>query len=452
LYLVIAVNIALPTMARELNVSMAQITWVVALYLIVISGVLLLYGRLGDLLGKTRIAKLGFVIFTGGSFLAGLNIGFAFLLFARVVQAAGAGMFMATAFGIIAQVFPPERRARAMAINSMFVSIGGIAGPALGGLILSVLPWNYIFWINVPIGIVGYLFGRRALPHEKGQGSLKDVDLIGWLQLFVMIVVVFLALNTGQLIGWTNPLILGGFVLGFLVLGSFIYTENHTEKPLIDLGIFKNRLFSLSLVTAMLNFTASQFPAILIPFYLQDFRGLQAGVAGLIMMAYPLAMLITAPISGYFSDFLDKEWITFIGISVIVLSVVGYFLLGAKTSIIFVVICQALYGAGAGIFQSPNNTMIMSLVEKKYLGVAGSVNALVRNIAFVTGTSLSTIILFIAMSQILGIRVTGYVATSPAAFISGLHRAFIGALILVGITWLRGLVRLLGKTRKKLPI
>lgn len=146
------VNIALPTMSHELNVSTSQVTWVVSIYLIVISAIVLIFGRLADLVGKSKITKIGWGIFIVGSFLAGLNIGgLPFLLFARVIQAVGGSMFMATSFGIVAQIFPVESRAKALSINSMFVSVGSIAGPALGGLILQFASWSYIFWINVPI-------------------------------------------------------------------------------------------------------------------------------------------------------------------------------------------------------------------------------------------------------------------------------------------------------------
>ncbi len=187
------VNIALPTMSRELHTSTAQITWVVTIYLIVISAIILIFGRLSDLIGKAKVTKIGWGIFILGSFLAGLNLGMglAFLLVARVIQAIGASMMMATSFGIIAQIFPAENRARALAINTMFVSVGSIAGPALGGVILQIASWNYIFWINVPIGILAWIFGNRALPTRNGQGQLSDIDLKGGALMSGVIILLF---------------------------------------------------------------------------------------------------------------------------------------------------------------------------------------------------------------------------------------------------------------------
>ncbi|MDT2574313.1 MFS transporter [Lactococcus petauri] len=445
------VNIALPTMARELNVSTSQITWVVTIYLIVISAIILIFGRLADLIGKTTVTRWGWTIFIVGSLLAGLNIGLGlpFLLFARVVQAIGASMFMATSFGIVAQVFPVESRARAMSITSMFVSVGSIAGPALGGLILQVASWNYIFWINVPIGILAWIFGSRALPEDEGQGSIKEVDLSGGLQMTAVIVLLFMALNFGQTLGWNNPLLLLGVALGFILFVSFIFTERRKEKPLLDLGIFKNRLFSLSLLMSLLNFTVAMFASILLPFYLQDYRDYAPGAAGFIMMAYPAAMLIVSPIAGALADKIDKEVITFVGISGIVLSQIGYLLIRADSPQWWVIAILLLQGASMGAFQSPNNALIMETVERKYLGIAGSVNSLIRNMAFVLGTSVATIILFLSMSSQLGYTVRTYLPEHPDTFLQGMHMAFVCSLVLTSISWILAGARLLGRKKIK---
>lgn len=327
------VNIALPTMSRELHTSTAQITWVVTIYLIVISAIILIFGRLSDLIGKAKVTKIGWGIFILGSFLAGLNLGMglAFLLVARVIQAIGASMMMATSFGIIAQIFPAENRARALAINTMFVSVGSIAGPALGGVILQIASWNYIFWINVPIGILAWIFGNRALPTRNGQGQLSDIDLKGGALMSGVIILLFLALNFGMTLGWTNPLILIAVLLGILLFIAFIVTEKRSENPLLNLGIFKSKLFSLSLIMALFNFTVSMFASILLPFYLQDYRAFGPGIAGMFMMCYPLSMLIFSPIAGIIADKIDKELVTFIGISGIVISQIGYLMIHQTT-------------------------------------------------------------------------------------------------------------------------
>ncbi|MDR2977647.1 MAG: MFS transporter [Streptococcaceae bacterium] len=448
------VNIALPTMSRELHVTTSQITWVVTVYLIVISAIILIFGRLGDLVGKSKIMKIGWAVFILGSFLAGLNMGLGLpmLLSARVIQAIGASMMMATGFGLIAEMFPIASRARALSLNAMFVSVGSIAGPALGGLILSVLSWNYIFWINVPIGIVAWIFGNRALIKDKSNGNIKDVDLTGGTLMTAVIVLVFLTLNSGQAVGWTNPLILAGVVLALAFFIGFVALEKRkareNDKPLLDLNIFKSRIFTQSLIMALLNFTVAIFSSILLPFYLQNYRGFAPGSAGLMMMAYPIAMLIFAPISGWLSDQIDKEKVTFIGLCMIVIAQICYIMIDKNSSILLVIVAMLIQGAAMGTFQSPNNALIMETVDHKYLGIAGSVNSLARNLAFVLGTSLATIALYMSMSSTLGYKVTSYLKTEPGAFLTGLHFAFSIGLVLVLISWLLGLYRILAGKRK----
>lgn len=443
------VNIALPTMSRELHTSTAEITWVVTIYLIVISAIILIFGRLSDLIGKAKVTKIGWAIFILGSFLAGFNFGFGlpFLLFARIIQAIGASMMMATSFGIVSQIFPAESRAKALSVVSMFVSAGSIAGPAIGGVILQVSSWNYIFWINVPIGIAAWIFGNRALPTTNGHGKLSDMDLKGGSLMTAVIVLLFLALNFGMTLGFTSPLILSAVVLGLVLFALFIRTEQKSPAPLLDLGIFKSKLFSLSLIMALLNFTVAMFSSILMPFYLQDYRAFQPGLAGLFMMCYPLAMLIMSPIAGIIADKVYKETVTFVGISGIALSQAGYLLITSQTASWWVAFVLLLQGGSVGIFQSPNNALIMETVERRYLGIAGSVNSLARNFAFVLGTSLATIILFFSMSKITGTKVNSYLPKQPDVFLQGMHIAFFFALAFTLMTWILALSRLLARKR-----
>lgn len=150
------VNVALPTMAKKLSISTEAVSWVVSIYLLVIAGTILIFGRLGDIIGKTKIFNFGIIIFTMGSLICGIAGSFPFLLFARVVQAIGAAGTMSANQGIITQVFPPQERGRALGINGTFVALGSLAGPPIGGFIVGSLDWNYIFLINVPIGIIVY--------------------------------------------------------------------------------------------------------------------------------------------------------------------------------------------------------------------------------------------------------------------------------------------------------
>lgn len=185
------VNIALPTISKDMKVPMNQAEWIVSIYLMVVCSCLLLFGKLGDSWGKIKVFRLGMLIFTIGSFLCGFNHSLTFLLFARVVQAIGASMTMATNTGIITEVFPMHERGRALGSIGAFVSLGSIAGPGLGGIILSQFSWAYIFWINVPVGIITMLFGLKFLPKDITI-SHQTIDKKGFVT-FAVAIMTFLA-------------------------------------------------------------------------------------------------------------------------------------------------------------------------------------------------------------------------------------------------------------------
>ena len=173
------VNVALPVMSDALGATSSAIAWVVSAYLIAISATILVFGKLGDIWGQIRIFQIGLVIFTVGSLLCGVNDSFGGLLLARVVQAVGAGGTMANSQGIITRTFPTEGRGRALGINGAFVALGALAGPPLGGFIVSVATWEYLFWINIPIGIVVFLIGLKIFPKPRKRSRKIKLDIPG---------------------------------------------------------------------------------------------------------------------------------------------------------------------------------------------------------------------------------------------------------------------------------
>jgi EmrB/QacA subfamily drug resistance transporter len=263
------VNVALPKMAEKLSVSTESIAWVVSSYLIVIAATILIFGRLGDIKGKTNIFNYGIIIFTIGSLLCGISNTFLFLIIARAIQAVGAASTMATNQGIITQVFPSNERGKALGISGTFVALGSMAGPPIGGFIIASLSWKYIFLINVPIGIFVFFLGLKILPKSK-QSTGERLDKKGAVLFAVSIASLFGALLMGEESGYGNPVIISGFVISIISFLIFIYIEKRTEIPLLQLKLFQNRLFSLSIFCAFISFVAINSSTIIQPFYLQN--------------------------------------------------------------------------------------------------------------------------------------------------------------------------------------
>ncbi|KRN98878.1 MFS transporter [Companilactobacillus kimchiensis] len=438
------VNIALPVMSKAMSIPMNQAEWVVSIYLIVICALLLLFGKLGDAFGKIRIFKLGSILFTIGSLLCGFNSGLVFLLIARAIQAVGAAMTMSTSNGIITEVFPFSERGRALGMIGSFVALGSIAGPGVGGLILAHFNWGYIFLINVPIGIAAILIGMKILPKDITITKQK-IDSFGATLFAIVMVTLFAGIFLGQEIGFNKPVILLLFAVALIDFIAFIYIELHIDKPILDLKIFKNANFSLSILCAFLIFVANFFFNVISPFYLENARGLAANYAGYALMTFPIVQVVVAPISGAISDKIGPELLTFVGLILISISQVGYMFMGLATPLWIFMLFVGLVGFGNGVFQAPNNTIVMNSVEVKDLGVAGGVNALARELGMIIGISLATTVLFSAMSQTAGHRITSYVPAHPEYFISGMHVAFMVSLAVCLIATVITGVRLLRK-------
>ena len=441
------VNVALPTMAKELNTSMAGIEWVVTSYLIVICATILLFGKLGDILGKTRIFKFGIGVFTIGSLLCGLSNTLFMLILSRIVQAIGAGAAMATNQGIITETFPPNERGRALGMTGTAVALGTMVGPTLGGLIVSIAPWEYIFLINIPIGILVYIGVIKILPFKK-KASDFTIDVKGSILFMISITLLFTSINFGQSLGYTNMFIVISFIISLILFAIFIRVEKNSDNPMLDIKIFKNRLFSLSIFCGFTSFISIGAVNIILPFYYQDVLSLSPSSAGLMMTVSPIILAVVAPLSGYLSDKMGSEKISALGLSILSIGIISLVLFNVNTPLIVVGILVGLLSLGSGIFQSSNNSLIMSTVEKNELGIAGSINGLVRNLGTTTGIALSTSILYSRMSSKLGYKVSGYVDGRADVFVYAMRFVFIGIGVICLIGAILSVIRVIKRIKK----
>ena len=390
------VNVALPSMAERLSVSGEAIAWVVTAFLIVVTSTILIFGKLGDVLGKTKVFLLGVAMFTFGSLLCGLSGSFPLLIAARVVQGIGAAGAMATNQGIIAQTFPKNERGRALGIAGSFVALGSLVGPPLGGFLVSFVSWNFIFFINVPIGVVVLLMGMKILPDDRA--SQEGMERV------------------------LNPFRL-------------------------SLDIFRNRVFSLSIFCALISFVAISSAMIIQPFYLQNVMRYSPATTGFIMMANPLILLFVAPVSGHLSDKIGSEFLTFLGLSITTIGLLLMSTLTEYSSLAVLILFVAVMSIGSGMFQSPNTSLIMSSVTVDRLGAAGSINAFMRNLGMVIGTALSTTLLYDLMSGKLGYSVSSYVEGRASVFIYGMKYVYIVSAAICGVGALLTAYRLYRRRR-----
>lgn len=442
------VNIALPSISQTLELPVAQTEWVVTSYLMVICAAILFFGKLGDIFGKIKVFKWGMLLFLIGSLLCGLSNTLITLILSRAVQALGAAMTMANNQGIVTEIFPKNERGKALGLIGTFVSLGSIAGPSLGGVIVSGLGWQYIFWVNVPIGLAAVIIAWRLLPKDVSLLKVK-IDASGSILFTLFILALFSGLLLGQQTGYNNPWIIASFIASVFVLAAFLSVEARKAEPLLQLSLFKNPLFSLSILCGFLTFTANFAYNILSPFYLQSILNLSPFHAGLVLMVFPVIMVIVSPLSGALSDKIGSELLTFVGLLLMFATHIGLASLHDGSPLSIVILLIAMLGLGNGIFQPGNNSLIMSQAPRSQLGVAGSVNSLVRNVGMVTGITVATTVLFHTMSTKAGYRVTDLIPGRPDIFLFGMKAAYTTSAVICLVAALLTGLRLWSARRKK---
>ena len=427
------VNVALPIIADRLHVGMDGAQWVVSSYLIVISALVLVFGKIADKLGMVRVFIFGFIIFGTGSLLCSVSWSLAVLVAARCVQAVGASMFMSSNQAIIAALFPPEERGRALGFLGTTVAVGTMIGPPLGGIMVGLFNWQSLFVINIPISIFAFVAGIKLLPRDDKAGSLAGFDFAGSALFGIFVIGLFYFMLSGGQSGAYGPAELAALGLGLLSGVLFVLRERRIGDPMIDLSIFRDGFFSISVVCVLLVFLVSFCVNIIQPFYLQDALKLPPAAAGLVLLATPLASGSIAPLSGRLSDRIGSKTLTAVGLAVMLCGLVLLGLCGLGTSPFAVAGGLALFGLGNGIFASPNTNLIMSHAPREKLGVAGSINALARNMGMVSGIAFGVTLLNRSMSAALEREASGFVPEAPEVFVFGMRIVFVSAAAILAI-------------------
>jgi EmrB/QacA subfamily drug resistance transporter len=382
------VNIALPSIAAAFGTPVSgPVEWVVIGYLVVIAATLLSFSRLADIAGRERVWLGGLALFTLGSALSGLAPTLLLLVAARVLQGVGAALIFAPALALIVDAFPRSQRGQALGMNALIVSLGVTAGPTLGGLITESLGWRWIFFVNVPLGLIGLLVAGRVFTFARGARA-RRFDLGGAVAFGLGLASLSLGLSFGSEWGWTSPALVLTLVVAFIALAAAILVERRRRDPLVDLGQLVSRRLGLPLASFLFSILALFAVSFLLPFYLEELRGLTPLAAGLLLTPYSLGLAVAAPISGRLADRGHARWLGPIGLG---LAATGLFLLarvGVTTSFSDIVLWLALSGIGQGLFLSPNTSAVMSAVPADQSGTASGLIATTR----VVGQALSVAI------------------------------------------------------------
>ncbi len=388
------VNVAMPTMEHSFKVRMAIIEWVAMAYMLTLTVFLPLFGRLADMFGRTKMYNIGFIVFTIGSALCGIAPNANFIIFSRVIQAVGAGLLQANSVAIITQAFPSNELGKAIGLQGSVQAIAMSIGPFVGGMLIAAVNWRLIFYVNVPIGIIGTFMALFILPSSKAKLSEKKekIDYFGISFFAAGLAFLVLAVNKGAQLGWSSPIILLYFLIAIIFLPLFIYTELKVEHPMIDLKLFKKWGFSAGNVTGMLSYYVLFAVLFLMPFYLENLLHYNAAVTGSILTPIPLSMAIIAPFAGAISDKVGSRIMTTAGMAVCAVATLLLSFLGASINIYFLIFEFIILGIGMGIFTPPNNSAIMLSAPPERLGVAGGILNMMRALGLIFGVDISGLI------------------------------------------------------------
>lgn len=406
-------NVALPTLREEFGAGFSAVQWVILAYSLTQGTLTLMVGRLGDIYGKKRIYTTGYLVFVAASALAGFSPSVGALIGFRVLQAVGASMILALGIAILTEAFPASERGKALGLSGTIVSVGIAIGPGLGGVILDLADWRWIFLVNIPIGLLGAFTAARFVPDTQPRGG-ERFDYLGAGILAVGLTSLMLAITLIQDFGFGSAVVLGLGAVAIAALVVFVTVERRVPSPMIELSLFRNHLFTVNLVTGFLTFVAIAGVFILLPFYLEEARGFSNLKVGLLMGASPLVLGIVAPVSGWLSDKIGSRPITIGGLFMLLVGYAMARMLDTMTSEWMFLLLLAPIGIGMGMFQSPNNSIIMGSVRPERLGIASGLLTLTRILGQITGIGVLATIWSIRTTRAGGQDV-------PEAIVAGIH-------------------------------
>lgn len=443
------VNVALPLLVKALKTDFATIQWVVVIYIMVITSLLLSVSRLGDMLGKKKIFNLGLLIFTLGSLLCGMAPGAWWLIGCRALQGVGASMSQGLGLALVTEAVPPSRRGRAIGIVGGTVSVGLALGPSIGGVLIGLMGWRSIFLINAPLGVLAWFMVRRHVPDFAPKERGQRFDLPGAVLLFVSLAAYCWGMTHGQNIGFLHAEVLAP--LGAAALGAvaFLIVEKRAAQPMLDLSLFGNSLFTINLAMGVICFV-SLAGVFILPFYLELVLGFGPMAMGLLMMGSPVGMGLASPIAGSLTDKFGPRIITIAGLCIMIVACLCMATLQADTPWWGFILRTTPFGLGIGCFQAPNNTAIMGVAPRERLGVVSGLLNSSRTLGQTTGIPLacSVFIAFVMMQAQVADR-TNLALIPPAVLVSGLQKTYLVNAALMLLTLLLAIIALLVARRRE---
>lgn len=383
-------DVALPTIARHFSATATQASWIVLSYMLVNTVLLLVFGRVADIVGRRRFYKIGLTILTAASLAASYAPSAEWLAAFRAVQAIGSAAILTNTTALLTDVFPPRLLSRALGINVSGSAASQVAGPLVGGALVGAFGWRAVFLFNVPVGLFGLVWAYYRLGPDRHRTQQEPFDWLGALLAFGAVGGVVLALAEGAAVGWTTPAVVTGYILAAVSIPAFIMTQSWRAHPLLDLSMFRQRERLIAFVCAFLMAVARFAVVLLMSLYLQAASGESPFQAGLQVIPVAAGLSLASPAAGMLAARYSARWLSAGGMLVICAGLCGLAAsVKPRMDLTALILCLLAVGVGTGIFMTPNTSSIMANVARDRRGIANGVRSMLQNTGFVFSTAMA---------------------------------------------------------------
>lgn len=410
-----SLNVTLPVITEYFHAGAATANWILLSYMLINTVSILIFGQFADIFGRKKLYLTGFGIFTLTSFFIGFAPNVWVLLILRVIQALGGAMIITNNTAIITDVFPKHLLSTGLGVNILVVSAAQLLGPVIGGLIASTLGWRWIFWFNVPLGLIGLIWGMFILRDSSFEKNNEKIDVFGGITVFMALGGLIISLSEVSILGLTNWMVISGFVLFIFCMPLFIWIEKHTSSPMIDFELFSDRPYTMANIANFLNAFARTSVVLLCGLYFQVVFKENSLQAGIKVLPMTIGLLFISPIAGRLARKYSARLLATLGLGVSVLGLlILIFTLSANTSYWITGFGMLLTGLGSGMFLTPNTTTIMSSVPTNRRGIANGLRTMLNNMGQVISTTMSLMIITASLPP----RLKGVIYKGAAAVVS----------------------------------
>jgi EmrB/QacA subfamily drug resistance transporter len=383
------ITVSFPRLTDVFNTDASTVVWLTVAFSVAELGLLLTMAKIGDTIGRKKVFAIGLVIYTIGLVLCSISPNISVLIVSRIVQGAGAAVIITLGSAIVVASFPQEQQGRAIGMFAMLTSVGLIAGPALGGVILDYLDWQGIFYTRIPVGILTFILTLVIIKEQKEPGARLQLDIGGAVTLLAGTSCLLLFLNMGSDWGYTSVKSLGLLLAAFILLGVFLYLERRVAQPVLELRFFKNRTFTMASATNLIQMASGSMGPVLIPFFLINGLLLSTSTSGLLMALIAVPPVFISPISGWISDKIGHRIPMVFATSCFS---IGLFLTSRwdiESTMLHIILVLVLFGIGMGMFMAPNQSAVLSAAPRRNMATALGVSNTMRLLGASIGTAVA---------------------------------------------------------------